>query len=451
MSPLLAPVLAQLVTLGVSDRTEVRMIDVGSAGGTVAPDTARFGRYQPGQVYFEASNSPAVGLDFGWRNVNLTLGYSPTVLLTPLEDPDVVLFHNALVALNWQRRQGRNTYTASQSLNAGQQDFRRNLFAPPAGLPIPDLPGSDAPPAVTGGSDAGGGASGQETPPSTPTTTPGTQTPTGQLAREGTPSQVRYFYSTTQLGYSRVLSRGTNFKADAFYIVSGGIDEASRRVYPLVQTPRAFLSLSRNFGRRDTLTGMLASEYAFTSNSANDFWAWVTTASVGWSHNFTPEIRVSLDAGVAVAWYTLGDGRVALQIYPVIGSGAGSRVGVSFRDRIAGGLMVITLAASASPYINPTPPLAVDPRLGVSSGLAWTRKKFTLGANLYSGISLSTDPKDALNSIGFSADAAYAIGSGLSANAGFGAGWQAFSGETVVPPTYTAFVGLTWAAALPLN
>jgi hypothetical protein len=65
MSPLFGPILAQIVALGVADRTEGRYI-------------------VNGDKHTEAVTTPRVNLNLGWKHSALNLGYGPSVTVTPL-------------------------------------------------------------------------------------------------------------------------------------------------------------------------------------------------------------------------------------------------------------------------------------------------------------------------------------------------------------------------------
>src|SRR5450432_3170664 len=150
MSPLFGPILAQLVTLGLSDRSEARHV--------VTDDS-----------YSEVGTYPHVSLNFGWRHATLTLGYGPSLTLTPLEakDPSLVVFHSA--SLSMSNRWRRTTVTASESLGYGEVDFRTQALAAPGTAPVTSVPGDMT------GLPAGNTSGGTTTPPANGGTGAGTQ------------------------------------------------------------------------------------------------------------------------------------------------------------------------------------------------------------------------------------------------------------------------------------
>src|SRR4051794_19405093 len=93
-------ILAQVVTLSVGDRTEGRYV-------------ALFDRH------FEASTRPLVGARVGWKHLALTLRYSPSFNVVPVDSKERTLyvFNNAYFAAsyNWSH----TTFELSQSSSFG--------------------------------------------------------------------------------------------------------------------------------------------------------------------------------------------------------------------------------------------------------------------------------------------------------------------------------------------
>src|SRR5437868_6511242 len=105
MSPLLGHILAQVVSLGVGDRTE--------------------GRYVVDAVnkHYEAATYLRTGLGLAWKHSALNLAYAPSLVVTPLDSPsrEALLFHNAGVAGIYHAQ--RTTVTASENLGIGKLNF----------------------------------------------------------------------------------------------------------------------------------------------------------------------------------------------------------------------------------------------------------------------------------------------------------------------------------------
>src|SRR5450432_2879319 len=118
MSPLFGPILAQLVTLGVGDRTEARYVVAGTGtpgAAVVAPNSS---------PYAEVATYPRIGLNFGWHHsplsqTSLSLGYGPSITVTPLEadHPDVLVYQAATFAASHSHRWQRLTMTISESVS----------------------------------------------------------------------------------------------------------------------------------------------------------------------------------------------------------------------------------------------------------------------------------------------------------------------------------------------
>jgi hypothetical protein len=426
MSPLLAPVFAQLVTLGLSDRTEARYI--------VSEDDKRL----------EGSTSPAVGLSVAWRRVGVAAAYTPYVTVSPLdsEPREVTLFHNAAAGVDYRYQFQRTTISFSESVSYGQHNYRAELLGPRTAQPPTGPGGAASPPATPGGTPGGTGTNtgtntGTGNDPSAPGGTAG-ETPSRATAREKT---VRIGSSTTTIAMSRGLTRRTSLAASTSYVVTGGLDDSSRADYPIVHGPQGNVGVSHRLSRQDDASASLSTQYAFVHDGTR---AWVTSASAGYTRSFTPRTSAHVDAGGSVAWTHQVDGTDAVSIYPGFGAGIG-------HTRRAGrGTLSLSADASAAPVLDMTNG-TVDPRLGVGGAFGWTRRPITVSLSISSAVSLDGDSEDAFNSIGANASIAYDIGAGFSADAGIRGAWQSFGGAEILPPTWAAFVGVSWAAPLPLN
>ena len=128
MLSLLAPILAQLVTLSVGDRTEARYI--------AGDDT-----------HFEGATRPLAGLAFGWKRAALTLVYAPSITVTPLERTprDVLFFQTAALVGSYHWR--RTTLSVTEAVGYGQLSFRVQAFADPGANPVP-VPATSGPVSV---------------------------------------------------------------------------------------------------------------------------------------------------------------------------------------------------------------------------------------------------------------------------------------------------------------
>jgi hypothetical protein len=126
---LLAPILGQLLTLGLSDRTEARY---------VANET---------EEHFEASTQPAAGIDLSYRRTSLRFGYAPIITVLPLESEprEIFTFHTAFVAASHNFR--HTSFSISQSAGYGEMNFQSQALAPVATTPTTGTPNTPVDPA----------------------------------------------------------------------------------------------------------------------------------------------------------------------------------------------------------------------------------------------------------------------------------------------------------------
>jgi hypothetical protein len=418
MSPLLAPVLAQLVTLGLSDRTEARYV--------VSEEDKRL----------EGSTSPVVGVNVAWRRVGVTAGYTPYITVSPLdsEPREVDVFHGAFAGVDYRYQLRRTTLSFSEAVSYGQHDYRAELLGGRAQQPPPPA-------------DPGGAASPPVSPGATPGADPGTAVGTGEEGPAGSaPTRaarrtVRIGSSTSTIALTHGLTRRTSLAATTAYVITGGLDESSRDDYPVVQGPLATVGVNHRLTRHDDVSGSLTTQYAFVEGGVE---SWVTNAAAGYRHAFGPRTSARAEAGGSVTWTSQIDGTGILSIYPTFGAG------VDHTRRAGRGRLTLSASASGAPVLDMSNG-TVDPRLGVSGAFGWAREPITVTVTIASAVSLSSDEADALNSISSGAIVTYDIGAGFSADAGVRGAWQSFGGQEILPPTWAAFVGISWSAALPLN
>src|SRR3954470_20316557 len=117
MGPIVGPllllpfVLAQAVTVGVSDRSEARA------------------RLQAGIARYDLETRPTVHLDATTRRLAFSLGYSPSVTELSVGSPDAlfVLYHSAYAsaATHWPRTR----LSLTQNASYGRQNFRAAALA----------------------------------------------------------------------------------------------------------------------------------------------------------------------------------------------------------------------------------------------------------------------------------------------------------------------------------
>jgi hypothetical protein len=421
MSPLLAPILAQLVTLGVGDSSELRYVRI---------DYSRV----------EAATSPRVGLNFGWQRTNLSLAYGPTLTVTPLDSSDrrLLAFHAGSLAASYRWR--RTALYFSESVGYGQVNFAVQAFADPNTTPVTGAPNNPVP--TMGG-----------TTPPVPNPTPGglpNGTPgTGTQTQPGTVNQLRaigrvvdYGTSYTTAGFSQVVSPALLFGGSVFYLYAGAFG-AGADVYPSVKGPGASATGTYRFTSHDGLATSLTTQYAQGSVGNNSVYL---IANEAWSHVLDPRTTTLVGAGVSTFRNSLRDGTVSYSVFPTLNASI-NHVTPLKRSAVSFGANAVV-----SPVIDPV--LAtVNPRLSFAGFLGWSTKRFSTSATLGTAVSLGSYGKQAgtFNSINGSLGANYQLADAVSLNTGVRANWQSFQGFSNVPLGYAVFAGLSFAAVVPLS
>lgn len=417
MSPLLAPVLAQIITLQVSDRTEARYID-----------------YEVEET--EGSTSPHADLSLGWGRTDLSIGYGPSFTLYPLEKKPrhLLVFHDAGASVGYRFK--RSHLSLSSSLGWGEINFR---LAPLRGPGAPDPVDGDEPTGADAEPDADPTqpAAPDPTAPDAPEPTqPSPNDPsTGQLSIIDT--TVRYYTSTTTLTLSHALTREVGLGAQAGYVRAGGMDEESR-VYYSVQSGW-FVGASGDYTYR------LTSRDAFVSSaSLVQFWSsnGNKTASLSaqetWQHVFGRRTSSALGAGLNVTRFSQPDGLRGFSVFPTFQASLGHEISLG-----RAGTLSLGLYAYSAPALDPLRAL-VDPRVGFGAGLGYVRKRFSLSVNGATALSLA--PKDhdagAIDSVQGDARAAYQIADLVVVDAGGRYVQQQVQDVTVLPSSWSAYVGV---------
>jgi hypothetical protein len=419
---LLAPILGQLLTLGLSDRTEARYVA------------------DEDDEHFEASTQPAAGIDLSYRRTSLRIGYAPVITVLPLErEPrEVFSFHTGFIGASHSFR--HTTFGISQAVGYGEANFESQALAPPAttpttGSPNPpvDSPQPNAPnappaqPAPGGGETPGG-------PGAEPGASSGTVRATDQL--------VKYVSLRTSAEISHRLGRFTSIQGGLGYTVTGGADEESRSLYPTVRGPDARATLSYALNARNLLSSTLSAQYATSGDSTE-------TLSLAfdqiWHHDFSPRTAGELGAGLTYAHSPQENGSIAHSFYPA------GRASITHNQRFARGVLNMNASAGGAPVLDFTT-AAIDPRLFVAAGLGWGRDRFSVSVGGGTSVSLSgSDEQDAFSALNASAGVGYYLGVGFSADGGVRGAWQQVGGEDRIPPTAAAYLALSWHIGIPLN
>ncbi len=416
MVALLAPVLAQLVTLSLGDRAEARY---------VATDV-------PGEPkHFEGATYPNASLRFGWKRGELSLGYGASLIVTPLESSprNVEIFHNAQLsaAYRWKR----TTLTLGEAAGYGERNFARDALGTTGTTPSTD-PAPTNPTTPTGPDPA----------PTAPTGPSGQVTnPTGVA-----PGVTRYQSFVTSLSLTHQLDRATTLNADATYSLSGGVGAAARTSYPLVASEGLSLSANNQLGRYWQVSSLLSLQHAFsprlpavpyTTDSV------LAAASETLSHRFGVRAGGQFGAGLAMTRREQSNGLTAYSVFPTFTLSAGTGV------TLERGVFTVQGGIGATPVLDPLT-ATVDPRLTLTSGFGWSRDRFSASANLSAALSLGAEEdRGRINSTNAALTAAYQVADALGVDGGVRAAWQTFEGRTVLPPSWALFAGATFNVDIP--
>ncbi|HYQ18747.1 MAG TPA: hypothetical protein VEQ58_23390 [Polyangiaceae bacterium] len=420
MSPLLAPLFAQLVSLQLGDRTE--------------------GRYTVynGDKRYEASSAPVVALVVSSRKTNFQLVYSPSLVMSPVERAprELYVFHQIGASVGYTLK--RTTITAGSTFAIGSMNLKliglQGLQTPIA-TGAPAVPSPNAP------------TNGTPTTPDTPTT--GTGTPTNGMQQPGTTTgnpltqqpaidqKVKFYVSTNTLGVTQLLTKNLRLGVIGSSSIANGMNDASRRVYPELRG----WSLGANTGylyllsRQDSFNGT-ASFIKTWSSLDNE--AAALNLSVTWTHRFGPMTSGSAGTGFSVTRFSQQDGLAGFSVFPTFTVGATHRVPVG-----RGGL-AFSIAAYSNPALDPLRAL-IDPRIGMNANIVYSRKKLTLSTS--GGVAFSLAPEatkgTSVNSLQAEARASYAIATVATVDTGARISRQTYGTEDVIPTSWAAFVGVT--------
>ena len=414
MLSILGPVLAQIATLSLSDRSEIRAVH---SGGD----------------YAEANTSPRIGLNVGWKKTGFSLGYGPSFTVTPLtgEDRNLVIFHAGAVGGYYEWQRARLTF--SESVGYGELSFRQQALGGNGTIPGTGLPAPTAPNTPTQPSGPGGMA------PTQPS--PGTSVPTVNQVR-AYDQVIRFATSSTNVGLSYTISPVLMFGAGVGYFVSGSVGKDSGVDYPLVRGPTGQAQLSYRFTPADDLTATVFTQYASASNGNN---SWFVIAGESWGHAFDARTNARVGSGLSISRNSQASGFIFWSIYPTF-SAMISRVIPEGRGAFAFGSSVAT-----SPAIDPVRAL-VDPRLSWNGFAGWGRDRFSSSLTAGSAVSFAQQSNTGtFNSLFAALGFAYRLGKVVSVDTGVRGFWQSLKGQSTTPPSYAVFLGVTIGGAVPLT
>ena len=403
MPSFLGPILAQAITLSVGNGTEAR---------AVIED----------EVEYQGTTTPNVSLGIEWRRLTLTLGYGVSIDVVPLdrEPRDVAVFHGGFIATGYTF--GRTTIGVTQTFGVGTVDFRERALsdaaAPGAG---PDAEGEASAPAAPGTGNAAG---------------PGVN----DLAASR--ELVHYGTASTDLSAVHRYSRDLTLTFGIGYGVSGPLDRESAGSYRLVETNRASAGVAHALSSRATARGLLSGEHA---ESIDGGVAQLTTAEAGYGYAFSRRVSGDLAARLSGTRVPSPTGYfVQYGIYP------GFSASISSWSVVGRGRATFSASAASAPAMDLVA-VTVDPRVTLDGTSAYELRRFSATLSVSSALSTAGEGSaGSLRSVTGQLGAGYQLTDFLGVRGGVRAAWQTFEGETAIPLTYAAFVGVTLGLAIPI-
>jgi hypothetical protein len=413
MSPLLAPILAQLVTLSAADRTEARSV--------VTRDE-----------YAVVQTSPRLGLDFGWKHSTFGLSYGPSITIGPIGqgyDASTQVFHSGVLAAShrWQR----STLTMSESLGIGRIDLRTQALGDPRATPVTTAPngtpGANGTPPVTGGT---GGAQG----------TPGNNN--ANPALPGFDKPLTFRTSVTSISLTQLVSPVLTVSSSLSYSLSGSYGADRTANYPTVQGPGAQVSAGYKPTRDDELRTSATTQLALSSNGNR---AWSLSLNETWSHRLARRTIGSLGSGVSMTRNSQDDGLVYYSIFPNF------IAGINNTSQLGRALLNVGTSVASAPYVDPVLAL-VDPRVSANVYAALSQGNFSTSLSASGAFPIATGlSKGAFNSVSAAWGVNYRLGAAVSLDSGVRAAWQRVQGVTTLPLSVAVYAGISIALSTPLN
>jgi hypothetical protein len=424
MSALLAPLLAQLVTVGVANRTEARY-------------------YTPSSYHAEGSTRPGARLTLAWPRYQLSFSYGAAFTLVPLESKprDLIVFHSASVGNSYTYK--RTTVTLSTTASWGEVNFRTQALGTTGITRSPGTP-------ITGDGTTGGDPKPDPNKPTTPNApsapnmsgTVGPGAP-GQLQTFVADGPVRYGTLSNALTVTHRPTKTLRLGAFASYTIAGGLNETARDLYPYVRgtTIGATGGHLYSFSARDSLATTITMTQAWSS-LGNQVTSVLGTE--GWNHRVNKRTSTVLSGGVSFTRTPFGD-YSAYSVFPTFGAF------INHNRPLARGTLILALGTFSAPALDPLR-ATVDPRVGLVGTAGWARDRFSARATGSAAVSVadSGNNEGAFNNFSAGAGVAYRLTKWAVADAGGSLAQQAFRDRTTIPLSYAAFVGLTFGVEAPI-
>jgi hypothetical protein len=404
MSGLLAPLLAQAISLVLEDRSEVRT------------------RLFDETFNHDAETRPGATLSLTTPRTAWSLAYAPTITALSLGDPEfeVVVFHNAQASGSIRFR--RTFVSIAQKGTYGERNFRLTL-APQVPAPAPPEEEPSPEPAPE--------------PSPTPEPAPAPEPPAPSVGQQGVANQVvRYGSAETSLFVGHVITRRVGLGEFAGYSVSGGLDASSRQAYPLQRVVSAGVALGYVASRRDTFWTSVDGGRVYTDPDAQ---ATLLNAREVWSRTLSPRLSLGVGAGVSYGRSEAPDVNESESIVPT------AAATLSYSVARTGARMSFQASAGATSQVDRFTGV-IDPRAFWSLTFSRTRHNLTWRAGASGTRSLDPDSLSTLTSVSVSAGVALQVDAQLSVDAGVSGSWQSF-GEAEPPPIlWSALIGMTYRA-----
>jgi hypothetical protein len=440
MSPwLLAPIFAQTITLGVTDRTE--------------------GLYliQQQDKRWEGATSPSAALSFAWRRSSLGLSYGPSFRISPLDRAprELTVFHLAGVQTGYRFRQ--TSLTLTSTLGFGELNLRMAALQAPDSVPSTQPNGAGN--AGQQGQPAPAGAAGQPS-PGAQGGAPGTPTNPALQQQYIVDRVLRVAAWTTTAGVTHNLARTITLGATMGYADTGGWGTAAQLSYPRSHAWVIGASGSYRYlaSRADSFATLLTTQHTWASTRtytrqpdqtslANVQRNTVTVAAVNesWLHAYNKRTSSDLGAGLSVSRLAQFDGLVAISIFPTFSAG------LNHTADLARGGFTVSVRAFSAPVVD-TRLATLDPRVGASTALSWTRDRFATNLTGAAAFSLAdSENRSRVDSASGGLSMSYRAHDFVSIDTGVRANVQKFNDLTAIPPSYAAFVGVTLGYQLVLS
>jgi hypothetical protein len=415
MSLLLAPLFAQVVTLGVADRSEVRYLT-------------------PYNYEYEAETVPGVRLTLRLPRYEAMLGYDASLIVAPLErEPrDLLVYHTLLFDTSYRFRRSSISFSSTGSF--GEVNFRAQALGAAA---TPE-------PGTTEGAPGDQGTTPDPMRPPEPTV------PEQQPQTRIRDVPTRYGRWSTTLGGGHRPTREVTLAASVTYTMAGGLDAQALEDYPLTRgwVASIFGTHEHKLAARDALSSNVTLQQAWSSQDAggasgNE----VTTLLAGatWTHRYTPHTSSQLGPGISVSRTPAFEVYTAWSVYPTF------TAAVTHERKLARGLLTLTLNAFSTPELDPLR-ATVDPRIGGRAAAGWTRDRFSTSLTGSATISIAAADNNpgAFDQRQAALVAGYRLTDWLLVDAGGRLAEQQYQDTTTIPLTYVAFVGLTLGHVVPL-